>query len=86
MRAYTACLLILPMVVVSAVALLTVPRRARAADTRSEGLFWDEATLAFVRAKVSGTYVDSLSEGQRVSFDEEPSSKGPRAGNVRSEG
>ncbi len=65
MRAYTACLLILPMVVVSAVALLTVPRRARAADTRSEGLFWDEATLAFVRAKVAGTYVDSLSEGQQ---------------------
>ena len=29
---------------------------------------------------------DSLSEGQRVSFDEEPSPKGPRAGNVRGEG
>ena len=27
-----------------------------------------------------------LNEGQRVSFDEEPSAKGPRAGNVRSEG
>ena len=28
---------------------------------------------------------DSLNEGQRVSFDEEPSAKGPRAGNVRGE-
>ena len=28
---------------------------------------------------------DSLSEGQRVSFDEEQSPKGPRAGNVRPE-
>jgi len=27
-----------------------------------------------------------LNEGQRVSFDEEPSAKGPRAGNIRSEG
>ena len=27
-----------------------------------------------------------LNEGQRVSFDEEPAPKGPRAGNVRSEG
>ena len=29
---------------------------------------------------------DRLAEGQRVSFDEEPSPKGPRAGNVRAEG
>ena len=28
----------------------------------------------------------TLAEGQRVSFDEEPSAKGPRAGNIRSEG
>ena len=28
----------------------------------------------------------TLKEGQRVSFEEEPSAKGPRAGNVRSEG
>ena len=27
----------------------------------------------------------TLKEGQRVSFEEEPSAKGPRAGNVRSE-
>ena len=29
---------------------------------------------------------DELNEGQRVNFDEEPSPKGPRAGNVRGEG
>ena len=29
---------------------------------------------------------DQLSEGQRASFDEEPSDKGPRAGNARAEG
>jgi cold shock CspA family protein len=34
---------------------------------------------------VQGNF-DQLNEGQRVSFDEEPSPKGPRAGNVRSEG
>jgi cold shock CspA family protein len=28
---------------------------------------------------------EQLNEGQRVSFDEEPSQKGPRAGNIRSE-
>ena len=28
----------------------------------------------------------TLNEGQRVNFDEEPSAKGPRAGNVRGEG
>ena len=28
----------------------------------------------------------SLKEGQRVTFEEEPSAKGPRAGQVRSEG
>ena len=29
---------------------------------------------------------EQLNEGQRVAFDEEPSAKGPRAGNIRSEG
>jgi CspA family cold shock protein len=38
----------------------------------------------FHRSSVQGSF-DSLSEGQRVSFDEEPSAKGPRAGNVRGE-
>jgi cold shock CspA family protein len=28
---------------------------------------------------------DELNEGQRVSFDEEPSQKGPRAGNIRAD-
>jgi CspA family cold shock protein len=36
----------------------------------------------FHRSSVQGSF-DSLSEGQRVSFDEEQSPKGPRAGNVR---
>jgi CspA family cold shock protein len=39
----------------------------------------------FHRSSVQGNF-DQMSEGQRVSFDEEPSAKGPRAGNVRNEG
>ena len=39
----------------------------------------------FHRSSVQGSF-DQLNEGQRVNFDEEPSAKGPRAGNVRSEG
>jgi CspA family cold shock protein len=39
----------------------------------------------FHRSSVQGSF-DQLSEGQRVSFEEEPSAKGPRAGNVRTEG
>ena len=38
----------------------------------------------FHRSSVQGSFED-LSEGQRVSFDEEQSTKGPRAGNVRPE-
>jgi CspA family cold shock protein len=38
----------------------------------------------FHRSAVQGNF-DQLNEGQRVSFEEEPSAKGPRAGNVRSE-
>ena len=40
----------------------------------------------FHRSAVKAGSFDQLNEGQRVSFDEEPSSKGPRAGNIRSEG
>jgi CspA family cold shock protein len=39
----------------------------------------------FHRSSVQGSF-DQLNEGQRVNFDEEPSAKGPRAGNVRGEG
>src|SRR3984885_8063930 len=35
----------------------------------------------FHRSSVQGSF-DQLNEGQRGSFDEEPSAKGPRAGNV----
>jgi cold shock protein len=38
----------------------------------------------FHRSSVQGSF-DELNEGQRVSFEEEPSAKGPRAGNVRSD-
>ncbi len=38
----------------------------------------------FHRSSVEGNF-DQLNEGQRVTFEEEPSAKGPRAGNVRSE-
>jgi cold shock protein len=39
----------------------------------------------FHRSAVQGSF-DQLNEGQRVSFEEEPSAKGPRAGQVRGEG
>ena len=35
----------------------------------------------FHRSSVEGSF-ESLNEGQRVTFDEEPSAKGPRAGHV----
>jgi CspA family cold shock protein len=38
----------------------------------------------FHRSSVSEGAFEQLNEGQRVSFDEEPSAKGPRAGNIRS--
>lgn len=39
----------------------------------------------FHRSSVEAGAFDQLNEGQRVSFDEEPSQKGPRAGNIRAE-
>jgi cold shock protein len=39
----------------------------------------------FHRSSVQQGSFDELNEGQRVNFDEEPSAKGPRAGNVRSD-
>lgn len=36
----------------------------------------------FHRSSVDGDFT-SLNEGQQVAFEEEPSPKGPRAGNVR---
>lgn len=40
----------------------------------------------FHRTSVNEGSFEELNEGERVSFDEEPSPKGPRAGNIRSEG
>ena len=39
----------------------------------------------FHRSSVEAGNFEQLNEGQRVSFDEEPSQKGPRAGNIRAE-
>jgi CspA family cold shock protein len=39
----------------------------------------------FHRSAVKAGAFEELNEGERVSFDEEPSAKGPRAGNIRSE-
>jgi cold shock protein len=39
----------------------------------------------FHRSSVKSGTFEELNEGQRVSFDEEPSAKGPRAGNIRSD-
>ena len=43
------------------------------------------ATLTEAAQAVKVGAFEQLNEGQRVSFDEEPSAKGPRAGNIRSE-
>jgi len=40
----------------------------------------------FHRSAVREGSFDHLNEGQRVTFEEEPSAKGPRAGAVRGEG
>lgn len=42
----------------------------------------DGRELFFHRSAVSGSF-EQMREGQRVTFVEEPSPKGPRAGNVR---
>jgi CspA family cold shock protein len=39
----------------------------------------------FHRSSVQEGGFDELNEGPRVSFDEEPSQKGPRAGNIRAD-
>lgn len=39
----------------------------------------------FHRTAVEAGEFEQLNEGQRVSFDEEPSQKGPRAGKIRAE-
>ncbi|OFW13375.1 MAG: hypothetical protein A3F70_00230 [Acidobacteria bacterium RIFCSPLOWO2_12_FULL_67_14] len=39
----------------------------------------------FHRSSVKEPSFEELNEGQRVAFDEEPSAKGPRAGNIRSD-
>ena len=39
----------------------------------------------FHRSSVKAGAFEELNEGQRVSFDEEPSAKRPRAGNIRSD-
>ena len=44
------------------------------------------AALACVAVRAKADVFVLKNEGQRVSFEEEPSAKGPRAGNVRSEG
>ncbi len=40
----------------------------------------------FHRSSLEGTDFDKLAEGQRVSFEEEASPKGPRATNLRIQG
>jgi CspA family cold shock protein len=54
---------------------------------RGFGFVRDEAGQEwfFHRSSVANGAFDQLNEGQRVSFDEEPSNKGPRASNIRLE-
>ena len=79
---------------------LYLPRRARVSKEtrmpigtikrlvrdRGFGFIRDEGGQEwfFHRSSVQGSF-EQLKEGQRVDFDEEPSAKGPRAGNVRSD-
>ena len=55
---------------------------------RGFGFLRDEAgqDWFFHRSGVSSGEFEKLAEGQRVSFEEEPSPKGPRATNIRTEG
>jgi cold shock protein len=59
----------------------------RIVPDRGFGFIRDESGQEwfFHRSSVQGTF-EQFAEGQRVSFDEEPSPKGPRAGNVRAQG
>ena len=52
---------------------------------RGFGFIRDEAGQEwfFHRTAVQDGSFEALAEGQRVDFDEEPSEKGPRAGNIR---
>ena len=56
----------------------------RVAREKGFGFIRDESgrELFFHRSSVQGSFED-LTEGQRVTFEEEASTKGPRAGNVR---
>ena len=56
----------------------------RVAREKGFGFIRDERgqELFFHRSSVQGSFED-LTEGQRVTFEEEASAKGPRAGNVR---
>jgi CspA family cold shock protein len=64
-------------------ALGTIKRLVR---DRGFGFISDEGghEWFFHRSAVEGNF-DQLNEGQKVSFEEEPSPKGPRAGSVRAE-
>jgi CspA family cold shock protein len=59
----------------------------RVVRDRGFGFIRDDAGQEwfFQRSAVAQGAFDELAEGQRVSFDEEESAKGPRAGNVRAE-
>lgn len=46
----------------------------------------DGRELFFHRSGVDGGDFDALNEGHKVTFVEEPSAKGPRAGSVRLQG
>ncbi len=55
----------------------------RLVPDRGFGFIRDDAGQEWFlhRSSVQGDF-DQLNEGERVQFDEEPSAKGPRAGNV----
>ena len=58
---------------------------ARLLSDKGFGFIRDEGGTEhfFHRSSVEAGAFEQLNEGQRVSFDEEPSQKGPRAGNIR---
>ena len=66
MRASTAFLVMLPMLLVTLLFVATQERRVGSAEPMRGGPYWDEATAAFVRQRVARTYVDELSPKEQA--------------------
>ncbi len=66
MRASTAFLVMVPMLLVTLLFVATQERRVGSAAPQRGGPYWDEATASFVRQRVARTYVDELSPKEQA--------------------